>query len=313
MINKKRAYKYALLSVLRQNDQIVSSQRLSRLLRISRVSIWKHIRNLQDCGYDIAAGPQGYRLLHSPDTPYSWEFNDPRWQVTYVDEIDSTMIGARALARKKCPHFTVLVAGRQTRGRGRLKRVWHSDDGGLYFTVVLRPQLPPRMGFQINFAAAVALAVTLRESYHVPAGVKWPNDVLVSGNKISGMLSEMRADDDHIEYLNIGMGINVNNDPSDKEARAVSIRQLLGQSVSRIDLLATFLDRLDRQLQPAALESVVSQWKALTVTLGRPVKIVTYQQTIEGMALDVDDNGALKVRTPSGDVQTVIYGDCFHI
>jgi len=119
----------------------------------------------------------------------------------------------------------VVVAGRQTRGRGRLRRQWLSDDGGLYFTMVLRPEIPLLLSSRVNFLASLTLARVLRELFHINAAVKWPNDILVDGRKISGMLSELEAETDRLLFINIGMDINVNNDPSGVEPGASSLKK----------------------------------------------------------------------------------------
>ena len=209
--------KAQLLKELRSQREIISGEHLSAVLGISRVSVWKHIHKLQELGYHIMSTPSGYRLIDSPDIPFPWEFSDHDYNILYYPEVSSTMDTAKELARKDCPDFTVVVAGRQTRGRGRLKRQWLSDDGGLYFTMVLRPDIPVLMSSRVNFLASLTLACVLRELFQIDAAVKWPNDILVDGHKISGMLSELEAETDRVLFINIGMGINVNNDPSGVE------------------------------------------------------------------------------------------------
>ncbi|MCK5487895.1 MAG: HTH domain-containing protein, partial [Desulfobacterales bacterium] len=163
-----------ILKILRNNESIVSGQALSAELGISRVSIWKHIQKLQELGYDILATAKGYRLENSPDVPYPWEFPDWKFKIVYYPELTSTMDAAKDLARKDCPHFTTVIAGRQINGRGRLKREWLSEKGGLYFTMVLRPDLPPVLSFKVSFLASLTLARLLHEIFGIDARVKWP-------------------------------------------------------------------------------------------------------------------------------------------
>lgn len=233
--------------------------------------------------------------------------------VHYLPEADSTMDVARQLARNGCPEFTVVVAERQRKGRGRLQRVWLSDDGGLYFTLVLRPRIPPEAAFRVNFGAALILARMLRRRYAIDAGVKWPNDILVKGCKICGMLSEMEADNGRIAFVNVGIGINVNNQPEPIEQKAVSIKQILGEAVSRAELLAAFLNEYERFLISDDFTGVIAEWKKYTATLGQPVKIVTHTRVYEGIAMDVDENGALLLKGADGALTRIIYGDCFHV
>ncbi len=303
--------KSAILKLLRESTGAVSGTRLCSVLGISRVAVWKHIQKLQELGYEIEAGPRGYRLLGAPDALYPWEFPGREDRVVYYPEVPSTMDIAKRLARGGCPDFTAVVAGRQTAGRGRLRRVWRSNIGGLYFTLVLRPHLPVPLCGRVNFLASLTLARVLGEGYGIEAGLKWPNDILVSGRKLCGLLSEMEAEGEAVTFVNIGIGINVNNDPRGVEPAAVSLRSILGRTVSRRDLLAGFLEAFESALGSPDWDAVIPQWKRCSVTLGRQVRIVTTREETRGMAEDVDENGALILRLSDGSVRTVIYGDCF--
>lgn len=300
-----------ILEELRSRDAVVSGERLSSYLGISRVSVWKHIHKLQELGYHILTAPAGYRLIRSPDILYPWEFPGREEKIHYYPEISSTMDTAKNLARKNCPHFTVVIAGRQTRGRGRLNRQWLSDDGGLYFTLVLRPDIPVPLSGRVNFLASLTLAQVLREMFQIDAAVKWPNDILVNGRKISGMLSELEAEADRIFFINIGLGINVNNDPSGIGPEATSLKKLKGREVSRKKMLTRFLDVFEDRINKAEFDDVISEWKKFTVTLDRHVRIVTHREVSEGLAADVDENGALVLELADGTRKKIVYGDCF--
>jgi len=219
---------------------------------------------------------------------------------------------ARGLARNNCPHFTVVISGRQTKGRGRLDRTWLSSEGGLYFTMVLRPKIPPALSSRVNFAASMILARTLRKMFEIDARVKWPNDILIDGRKVSGLLSEMEAETDRVRFINVGVGINVNNDPTVVEPMATSLKKILGRKIARRALLSEFLDGFESRLNRGALEHVVSEWKKYAETLNRHVTIVTDREISEGLAVDVDKDGALILKLADGSVKKIIYGDCFH-
>jgi len=302
-----------LLKELRSQRKVISGEQLSTVLGISRVSVWKHIHKLQEFGYDIMSSPSGYRLMDSPDIPYPWEFTDHGVNILYYPELSSTMDTAKDLARKDCADFTVVIAGRQTKGRGRLKRRWLSDDGGLYFTMVLRPDIPVLLSSRLNFLASLTLARVLRELFQIDAAVKWPNDILVAGRKISGMLSELEAETDRVLFINIGMGINVNNDPSEVEPGASSLKKITGREISKKMLLARFLTEFEKRLKKVELENVISEWKKYTVTLNRRVKIVTHKEVSEGLAVDVEQDGALVLELADGTQKKIVYGDCFHL
>lgn len=303
--------KNQILKILRSENKIVSGEELSAALGVTRVSVWKHIRFLQESGYNIVAGPKGYRLESSPDALFPWEFPGRESRIHYFPEASSTMDIARDLARKGCPHFTVIIAGRQKKGRGRLNRIWLSSEGGLYFTMVLRPQIPAALASRITFLASVVLVQTMHKLYNIDAKVKWPNDILVEGKKISGMLSEMEAEADMITFINIGIGVNVNNDLSVKEPGATSLKSLKAKEFLRKELLSIFLDEFENRLNTESLDNIIPQWKLYTMTLNQPVKIVTTRDTYEGVAVDVDENGTLILKLENGALQKVICGDCF--
>ncbi|MBL0712880.1 MAG: biotin--[acetyl-CoA-carboxylase] ligase [Desulfosarcina sp.] len=303
--------KQDLLTMLRESREALSGEQLSARLGVSRVTVWKHVQALQALGYPIDASRRGYCLADTEDVLQPWEFPGREDRMHCHREIDSTMNAARALARQGCPEFTVVTADRQTQGRGRMRRSWHSADGGLYFTVVLRPELPAALGPLVTFAAGVVWGQVLSEEYGLPVGLKWPNDMLVEERKVSGMLSEMETRGDMVNFVNIGIGLNVNNDPTPTEPGAVSLKQLVGKPLSRRVLLTRFLDRFERRVD-GRLADVIEEWKHRTVTLNRPVRIQTIHETISGIARDVDDSGALILEQPDGSLQRVVHGDCFH-
>jgi len=304
--------KTKILEILRGYDGVVSGEKLSASLGVSRVSIWKHIHRLQELGYTITSSKNGYRLEGSFDFLFPWEFPERASRIHYFEETESTMDIARDIARKGCPDFTVVIAERQSSGRGRLKRKWVSADGGLYFTMVIRPDISPVLSFNINFLCSLVLAKTLRKMFGIEAAVKWPNDILVDGKKLSGMLSEMETEADMVSFINVGIGLNVNNDPTKDEPGACSLKGILGKPVPRKEILSIFLDQLESKVMEGGFENVVSEWKKYTITINRHVKIVTNKEVSEGFAVDVDDSGALILELPDGSLKKVIYGDCFH-
>ena len=166
---------------------------------------------------------------------------------------------------------------------------------------------------RVNFCASLVLAVTLQKLFGIQAALKWPNDILVDGRKLAGMLSEMEAETDRVTYINVGIGLNVNNDPSPAVPGAVSIKEIVGRSVPRKAILATYLDALEARLQSIHTADVIGEWKRQTITIGRKVRIQTQRETAEGTAVDVDANGSLILKLRDGSMKTIIYGDCFHL
>lgn len=303
--------KEKLLDLLTQADGVVSGERLSAALGVSRVSVWKHIKGMVGQGVPIVSTAKGYRLDRTTDTLLPWAFGSRKARVHFFEETASTMDEATALARKGCPAFTVAVAQRQERGRGRMQRTWLSADGGLYFTVILRPLIPLALSGLVNMAAAMDMAEVLQSSYRIDARVKWPNDILVDGNKICGILSQMEVEGDQVSYMNIGIGLNVNNRPEIDEPGAVSMRSLIGKPVLRREVLEAFLDLFEKRISEFNPSVVVDQWRRRNVTLGRKVRVVTLRETVAGAAVDVDNQGGLILELKDGTQKTVMYGDCF--
>jgi BirA family biotin operon repressor/biotin-[acetyl-CoA-carboxylase] ligase len=304
--------KQKILNILKQSGGAVSGEILSAELGVSRVAVWKHIQGLVQSGTSIDASPKGYRLIRDPDSLLPWEFDAWQDRIHYFAETGSTMDEAMVLARQTCPDFTVVVAQRQTCGRGRMQRTWLSADGGLYFTVVVRPDIPMMLAGLVNLAAAIDMANVLRSLYQIDSCLKWPNDILVGNHKICGVLSQMEAEGDQVAHMNIGIGLNVNNAPETEEPIAISLKALLGRPVPRREILVAFLDAFEKRMLAFDPHDVIDEWKLNTVTLGRQVRVVTVKDRVEGTAVDVDSHGGLILRLADGNCQTVMVGDCFH-
>ena len=305
--------KEKIYTILKEAEDVFSGEKISSLLGISRVSVWKHIKGMIHSGIPIVSSPQGYCLTPNPDSLLPWDFGIWQDHVHYFQEISSTMDEATDLARRDCPDFTVVVAEKQTQGRGRMKRVWFSGDGGLYFTVVVRPDIPAMQASLVNLAAAVEMAALLRSSYDVQASLKWPNDILVDRAKICGILSQMETEGDGISHLRIGVGLNVNNNPELVEPAAVSLKTLLGRPLSRRKILVAFLNNFKKRLADFDPESMIAEWRSNNSTIGRHVNISTLKTTTQGTAVDIDSNGGLILQMADGSRKTVIHGDCFHV
>ena len=245
------------------------------------------------------------------DPPFPWSLPNRDGMLHCYGKITSTMEKARELARGGCPSMTVVVAETQTQGRGRLDRTWDSRTGGLYFTLVVRPQLPPEAFFRLNFLSSVVLARIFREQYGIFAEIKWPNDILATRKKLVGILSEMGTTEESGDFVMIGIGINVNNEPDPSAPNAVSLSRLLGKPTPRLPLLEVFLNDFEAGLAALPARDVLSDWKALALPMNREVTIVTTGETFSGTAEDIDPDGALILRLSDGTRTRVLYGDCF--
>jgi BirA family transcriptional regulator, biotin operon repressor / biotin---[acetyl-CoA-carboxylase] ligase len=304
--------KQKIFSILNRSDGVISGEALSAELGVSRVSIWKHIQGLVQSGVSIVSSPKGYRMASDPDSLVPWAFDAWQDRIHYFQETGSTMDEAVALAREGCPDHTVVVAERQTHGRGRMQRPWLSFDGGLYFTVVVRPGIPVVQAGLVNLAAAIDMAGLLRSQYQVNACLKWPNDILANEKKICGVLSQMDAEGDMVGHMNIGIGLNVNNAPEPEVPTATSLKVLLGRPLPRREILVAFLDLFEKRILAFDPRAIIDEWKSNNLTIGRPVRIVTVRDVFKGTAVDVDAHGGLILRLADGTSQTVMHGDCFH-
>ena len=349
--------KGGILKVLRGSGDYVSGEVLSKELGISRVSIWKHIRSLKEDGYIIEASSKGYRLVSSPDLLLPCEFPDWEGKIHYFREIASTMDVARELAKRGAEAGTIVVAESQSRGRGRLRREWLSPKGGIYFTVILRPEISPIYAPMINLMASVAVASAIRRLLGLRAELKWPNDVLIQGRKVCGILAEMDAEVDAVNFVNVGIGINANSFIS--QFGATSLKSELGKEISRKEIFRSVVEEILRGVYPEQDSSVaepvlsgeilplhgvypeqdssvaslpqndtrrrvqqqallgkadlLEEWKSLSATLNKEVRIVSLGEEIVGQAIDIDANGALIVKGEDGSLRTVIAGDCIHL
>jgi BirA family biotin operon repressor/biotin-[acetyl-CoA-carboxylase] ligase len=300
-----------ILAALRASGDYVSGEALGNELGVSRVSIWKYIRNLKQHGYVIETSSRGYYLVSSPDLLLPWEVTGWEQKVRHYGEVNSTMEVAKELAKKGVEEGTIVVAESQSRGRGRLGREWSSPVGGIYCTVVLRPKVSPAYAPRISLMASVAVARTIRDLFGLPAELKWPNDVLIGGKKVCGILAEMEAETDELKFVNLGIGMNVNCSIS--QERATSLRDELGRDVSRKMVLGAVLAEIQRQQNVLTTDDLLAEWKKLSVTLGREVRVASLGEEISGKAIDVDSDGALIVACPDGSVKKVFAGDCLHV
>jgi BirA family biotin operon repressor/biotin-[acetyl-CoA-carboxylase] ligase len=309
-VNEK---KKQILKALRDYDDCLSGETLSEQLGISRVSIWKHIRSLKEDGYVIDASARGYRLVSSPDLMLPYEFPGLEERIYYFSEIGSTMDAARELAKKGVGEGTIVIAEAQTRGRGRLSREWLSPKGGIYFTIILRPRISPIYAPRINLMASIAVVATIRKLFGLNAELKWPNDVLIEGRKVCGILAEMDAEMDIVNFVDVGIGINSNTSIAQFEKSVTSLKDRLGKKISRKEFLSALLVEIERW-QPLLMKAdLLEEWKKLSVTLDKDVRIVAPGEVIVGKAIDIDTTGALIVKEKNGSLKKAMAGDCIHL
>ncbi len=305
-----------ILRILKEAYQPVSGEVLAKTLKVSRVAIWKGVQRLKSQGYEIETSKRGY-FLRDKDFFLEEDLNNLLSSLTlfreihYLPEVTSTMELAKELAEKK--KRALVIAEKQVAGRGRLGRAWESEKGGLWLTLVLQETLPLKDAHHLTYLSAVATAKAIRDTYGLKARVKWPNDVLLQGKKVAGILLEIKAEIDALAYALIGIGINVNNQVQERPflIPGISISEVLGKKVDRIPLLKNLLHHFEDLF--FRREDVLTEWKALSETLKGRVKVNTPEGTFTGLALDVDEEGALILELEDHTFKRIFSGDCIHL
>lgn len=238
------------------------------------------------------------------------------WRVISMGTVDSTNAVAMELGEKDAPHGTVVAADRQTKGRGRLGREWVSPAGNIYMSIILRPDLTPTDAALLTMTAAVASARALRELSGLNVEIKWPNDLMVSGKKLGGILTEMKSRGRRILFAVVGIGINLNSGADDfsPELRttATSMRIETGKKFPKTGLISQILNEMDAwydELAQGGRERILDEWRRLSTTLGRSVRITSGNETLEGIAEALDGDGRLIVRLRSGIQKVISAGD----
>jgi len=314
-----------ILARLRSSAEYVSGEDLCASAGVSRAAIWKRVESLREEGYDIDASPHlGYRLVDIPDKLIPAEI---KWklktrilakEVISYNKIDSTNTIAYELAEKGVKEGTVILAEEQAKGRGRHGRGWMSPPGsGIYMSVILRPRITPDEISRITLLAAVAAAQAVRETTGLAASIKWPNDILVNDRKVCGILTEIKAEQDSIDFIVIGIGINVNTRCEQLPKAASSLREELrrggkNEKLSRVEVARKLIEKLDENyfiLKTEGFGPIMDEWKTLSDMLGSRVKVVLQGRTFEGLAHDIDPDGALVIRKDTGTLERISSGD----
>ena len=317
--------KTEILSILRQRDGFVSGQQLCEEFQVSRTAVWKVIEQLKAEGYQIeAVRNKGYRLTCSPDVMSKAEIESlmkTKWAghpVIYHDQVDSTNTQAKRLGEElaRDGHGTLVVADLQTAGKGRRGRSWESPSGAsIYMSILLRPDILPDQAPMLTLVMAQSVAEAVQELTGAEVGIKWPNDIVLNGKKICGILTEMSAEIDYINYVVIGVGVNVNT-PDFPEAltkTATSLKIELGQSVKRSALIAAVMKRFEENyetfIRTGDLSGIQDQYNSLLVNLDRDVRVLEPGHEYNGHALGINSTGELLVEKEDGTTAEIFAGE----
>ena len=312
--------KEKVLQVLRERGDYVSGEQIAQALNVSRTAVWKQVQALVREGYGVESHQhRGYRLVSVPDRLYAAEVRNGLQakligrRVVHFNETMSTNTVARQLAEEGVEEGTVVIAETQTRGKGRLGRKWITPPGGAWLSVVLKPGIDPAHAASITLLAAVSVTKALRGA-GAEAVIKWPNDVLVNGKKICGILTEMSAETDAVSFIVLGIGVNLNNDVPLETA--TSLKAELGHEVSRVKFVQGLLEALEDDyltFREQGFTPILWSWRRYSDTLGRPVEVTYQDEIVRGIAQDVSSDGALIVQLPNGSIRKIVSGNCTHL
>ena len=311
-----------ILDILQNSNDYISGQEISFHLGVSRQAVWKSINSLKEKGYTISSVTnKGYRLEAAPK--YLNENSLKKHlhnkiigsKLVVLDSVGSTNDYLKQLGNDGCPNGTVVAAREQTKGKGRLGRVWKTKkDDGIAFSVLLRPNIAPSEVSAITPLAGLAVCKAIREYTGLDCRIKWPNDIIVGKKKLVGILTEMSAEFDAVEYVISGIGINVDHSsfPEEIAFKATSIFLETGRHIDKNEFLACVLTHIENEFLRSNLElnpTALEEYNDLCATIGRSVAFQRGSRRTEGMAVGVAENGELKVMLSDGSIQLVNSGE----
>lgn len=304
--------KEEILRLLRSADGYISGQELCNRFGVSRTAVWKAINQLKEAGYEIEAQQnKGYRLKAAPDLMTEAEIKSlmhTDWvakEVLYFETIDSTNTKAQELAEKGYPSGTLVVADKQESGKGRRGRSWVSPSGtGIFMTLMIKPDINPNNASMLTLVAALAVAKAITSVTGEEAMIKWPNDIVVNGKKVCGILTEMNAQFDYINHIVVGIGINVHNESFPEEISQMASSLMIeagGKRFHRAQIIAEtmsyFEQYYDTFLQTQDLSALVREYDKLLVNRNKSVRVLDPKEPFDGKAMGITPKGELIVDT----------------
>ena len=303
--------KAEILTILKDTDGYVSGQELCERFGVSRTAVWKAMNQLKKEGYEIeSVQNKGYHLVKTPDILSKNELvsiRKTKWvgtEICYFDVTDSTNTQAKSLGEGDAPNGTLVVAGKQESGRGRRGRSFESPAGtGIFMTLLLRPEIEPQNASMLTLVSALAVAKGIEHMVDLPVQIKWPNDIVINGKKVCGILTDMSAQMEYVNYIVIGIGINVGNEEFPEEIKdvATSIYLESGKHVNRAMLIEKiweeFEDYSELYEKTQDLSSLVKEYDSYLVNRGQKVRVLDSKEPYEGKAMGITDRGELIVDT----------------
>ncbi|MGQ0638075.1 MAG: biotin--[acetyl-CoA-carboxylase] ligase [Nitrososphaerota archaeon] len=307
-------------------SEYLSGQDISNSLKLSRVAVWKHIKRLQSLGYKINSKPKmGYRLLKITELLLPWEINDGLEtkqfgkKIYYFDTIDSTQNFAIELSSKPQENGSVVIAHKQTHGRGRLSRKWISPHGGIWLSLVLHPEFEISATTLFPVISSLALSFSIEKILKIKPKLKWPNDLSLNGKKVAGILVDVSVESGKIDYLVVGVGINFKINSQEVEKAIKDTENYYGvatlvkknDKISPVKLVQTFLYELEKlyeMILRGNSEYLIKEWTKRSSNIGKMVTVLSPAGMIRGKAVRIDKDGALVVSS-KGKSQRILVGD----
>ncbi|MBG9909945.1 biotin--acetyl-CoA-carboxylase ligase [Bacillus xiamenensis] len=320
----RSAIRKRLIELFTASEQdFVSSQQICDELGCSRTAVWKHIEDLRKEGYEVeAVRRKGYRLLRKPDKIsedeilFGLETEVFGRYIYFQEEVASTQLIAHDLVNEGAPHGSLVVSDHQTNGKGRLQRAWYSPNGtGIWMSLILRPEIPLHKAPQMTLLASVAIAEAIAQETGLSPSIKWPNDILLNGKKVVGILTELKAEADQVHAVIIGPGINVNQTaedfPDELKGIATSLRMELDKKVDRAALIQTIMSTFEKrydEYRKHGFAPIKQLWESFAVTIGKRIVARTFHEQYIGTALGINDEGILLLETEDG-IQKIYSAD----
>ncbi|MFJ7933469.1 biotin--[acetyl-CoA-carboxylase] ligase [Sporosarcina sp. NPDC096371] len=310
--------------LLGANGEPVSGQEIADEHGLSRTAIWKYVKELEKEGYEIGTiRKKGYILIASPDRVNAANVQqhlttkDFGRNIRYFETCTSTQTIAHEEAQKGVANGTVIISEEQTAGRGRMARPWNSKSGkGIWMSVISRPSLTPQQAPQMTLVAAVAVTRAIEELTDIEPTIKWPNDILVDGKKVTGILTELQADPDQVKAIILGIGMNVNQElvefPEELHDIATSLQILAGKPIDRAQLIAKilgFLELYTSMYEKHGFSPIKLLWEGYSNATGKRIRAVMLNETLEGTALGISDEGVLELRLDDGSIRGIYSAD----
>lgn len=306
------------------NGEPVSGQGIADEFGVSRTAIWKYVKEFEEAGYEIGSiRKKGYYLISTPDSLTAANIHKhlqtERYgrTVRYLETCDSTQPIAHQLVQDGTPDGTIVVAEEQVGGKGRMSRPWVSQAyKGIWMSVILKPELSPQQAPQITLVAAVAIVQAIEEVTGLVAQIKWPNDLLINGKKVTGILTELQADPDQVKAIILGIGLNANHDqsefPEELKSIATSLKVESGVHVNRAELVAVILKYVEQYVAlyvEKGFLPIKQLWEKYANTIGKHVRAVMPRETIEGTAVGITEEGMLELKLVDGTIRKIYSGD----